>query len=118
MHGCSETKCIYECINFSYQVLPYFMKSEKNLVKSEVPYMRGQSGPITVSEVPWKSKSAQHFVKAAKQLGIPYLDYNGRTQVGVSYLQTSTQNGQRVSSNVCVILQNLEIRFTNLINSN
>lgn len=82
------------------EVLPYFMKLEKTLVKSDALYMRGKSGPITVSEVPWKSKSAQHFVKAAKQLGIPYIDYNGPSQIGVSYLQTSTRNGARVSSNV------------------
>lgn len=81
-------------------VLPYFMKLEKNLVKSSSSYMRGKKGPITVSEVPWKSKSAVHFVKAAKQLGIPSIDYNGATQIGVSYLQTSTKNGARVSSNV------------------
>lgn len=82
------------------EVLPYFMKLEKSTVKSGASYMRGKNGPITVSEVPWKSKSAIHFVKAAKELGIPYVDYNGPTQVGVSYLQTSTRNGARVSSNV------------------
>lgn len=81
-------------------MLPYFMKLEKNLVKTNAPYMRGQRGPITVSEVPWKSKSAKHFVNAAKELGIPYVDYNGPTQVGTAYLQTSTKNGARVSSNV------------------
>lgn len=82
------------------EVLPYFMKLEKNLVKSGSSYMRGKKGPITVSEVPWKSKSAKHFVNAAKDLGIPYVDYNGETQIGVSFLQTSTKNGARVSSNV------------------
>lgn len=82
------------------EVLPYFMKLEKNLVQTNAPYMRGKSGPITVSEVPWKSKSAKHFVKAAKELGIPYVDYNGATQIGTAYLQTSTKNGARVSSNV------------------
>ncbi|XP_031630788.1 glucose dehydrogenase [FAD, quinone]-like [Contarinia nasturtii] len=82
------------------EVLPYFMKMEKNLVKSSSSYMRGKKGPITVSEVPWKSKSGKHFVNAAKDLGIPYVDYNGKTQIGVSYLQTNTKNGARVSSNV------------------
>lgn len=81
-------------------MLPYFMKLEKNLVKTNAPFMRGKHGPITVSEVPWKSKSAKHFVAAAKDLGIPYVDYNGASQVGVAYLQTSTKNGARVSSNV------------------
>lgn len=82
------------------EVLPYFMKLEKNVVKTNAPSMRGKKGPITVSEVPWKSKSATHFVRAAQELGIPYVDYNGQTQIGVSFLQTSTKNGARVSSNV------------------
>lgn len=82
------------------EVLPYFMKLEKSVIENDNPYMRGKNGPITVSEVPWKSKSAKHFVKAAREMGLPLVDYNGPTQVGVSFLQTSTKNGARVSSNV------------------
>lgn len=82
------------------EVLPYFMKLEKTVIKNVNPYMRGKDGPITVSEVPWKSKSAKHFMKAAREMGFPDVDYNGYSQIGASFLQTSTSNGARVSSNV------------------
>lgn len=86
---------------WSYEeVLPYFLKAENNLIKSDTPYMHGIHGPITVSEVPWKSRSSKQFVKAAREMGYPYVDYNGATQIGVSFLHTSTKNGARVSSNV------------------
>lgn len=85
------------------EVLPYFMKAEKSLIKSDTSYMRGKKGPVTVSEVPWKSHAARQFVKAGKEMGLPYVDYNGPTQVGVSYLQTSTKNGARASSNVAYL---------------
>lgn len=82
------------------EVMPYFQRVEDNVVKSDTPYMQGKDGPITVSEVAWKSKSGRQFVKAAKEYGLPYVDYNGPSQIGVSYLQTSTRRGARVSSNV------------------
>lgn len=82
------------------EVLPYFQRVEDNLVKSKTPYMQGKNGPITVSEVAWKSRSGRQFVKAAKEYGLPYVDYNGPSQIGVSFLQTSTKRGARVSSNV------------------
>lgn len=96
-------------------VLPYFIKSERNFVKSAASHMRGTLGPIPVSEIPWKSEAAQQFVQAAKQLDLPYIDYNGATQIGVSYLQSTTRNGVRVSSNVAYLYpikhrQNLFIR--------
>lgn len=82
------------------EVLPYFQRVEDSLVKSKTPYMQGKNGPITVSEVAWKSRSGRQFVKAAKEYGLPYVDYNGPSQIGVSFLQTSTKRGARVSSNV------------------
>lgn len=54
---------------WSYEdVLPYFMKAEKCVVKSQAPYMRGKSGPITVS-----GQSRTHFVKNSKSI---YLSKN------------------------------------------
>lgn len=82
------------------EVMPYFQRAENSVVKSNTPGMQGKNGPITVSEVAWKSKAARAFVKAGKEYGLPYVDYNGPTQIGVSYLQTSTRHGARISSNV------------------
>lgn len=102
------------------EVLPYFMKLEKTVIKNANPYMRGKDGPITVSEVPWKSKSAKHFMKAAREMGFPDVDYNGYSQIGASFLQTSTSNGARVSSNVGYLYpfktrKNLYIRKMSLV---
>lgn len=86
---------------WSYEeVLPYFKKLEESRIPNEETHLRGHDGHITVSELDWKSTSARQFVKAAEELGLPYLDYNGQQQVGVSFLQTSTRDGARASSNV------------------
>lgn len=82
------------------EVLPYFKKLEESRIPNEEADMRGHDGHITVSEVEWKSTSAKQFVKAAQELGLPYVDYNGRKQIGVSFMQTSTRDGARSSANV------------------
>lgn len=82
------------------EVMPYFKKVEHSLVPNEESDMRGHDGHIYVSEVPYKSLPAQAFVAAALELGLPYVDYNGRSQIGASFLQTSTKDGARYSSNV------------------
>lgn len=38
---------------------------------------------------------AKAFVESAERLNYTYLNYNGGNQIGVSYLQSSTQNGWR-----------------------
>lgn len=86
---------------WSYEeVLPYFKKLEETRVPNEETDLRGHDGHITVSEVPYKSIPAQQFVQAALELGLPYVDYNGRSQIGASYLQASLRDGSRSSSNV------------------
>lgn len=82
------------------EVLPYFKKLETSRIPHEESELRGHDGPITVSEVEWKSESAKQFVKAAQELGLPYVDYNGKSQIGVSFMQTSTRDGARNSANV------------------
>lgn len=84
-------------------VLPYFKKLENSKVENAHPEYVGRNGPLSVSEVKWKSAIAKAFVKAGLEMGLPYVDYNGPTQIGVSYLQTTTDNGQRASSNVAYL---------------
>lgn len=84
-------------------VLPYFKKLENSRVPNADVMYAGHGGPLTVSEVEWKSEIARAFVAAGLEKGLPYVDYNGPTQIGVSYLQTSTDHGKRASSNVAYL---------------
>ncbi|XP_046386917.1 glucose dehydrogenase [FAD, quinone]-like isoform X2 [Ischnura elegans] len=85
---------------WSYRdVLPYFMKVENmavpNLDKS--PYHQ-KGGPVTISYPAFHTPLATAFLKAGEELGYNVTDYNGATQTGFSYIQTSTGNGERSSS--------------------
>ena len=102
------------------EVLPYFKKLENSVVQNAHPKYAGKNGPVTISEIKWKSKVAKAFVKAGLEMGWPYVDYNGPTQVGVSYLQTNTNNGRRASSNVAYLhpiknRKNLFIRTLSMV---
>ncbi|XP_041762710.1 glucose dehydrogenase [FAD, quinone]-like [Anopheles merus] len=80
-------------------VLPYFQKLEKNIVPDSHPMYAGRNGPVTISYPSYRTSVARAFVKANMELGLPYVDYNGPSQIGTSFIQSTTKNGQRVSSN-------------------
>lgn len=80
-------------------VLPYFKKFENYRIPNSDPNFFGTSGPVTVSYVDYKSHLATAFIDGMKELGLPEINYNGKKQVGVSHIQTTTKDGYRVSSN-------------------
>ena len=79
-------------------VLPYFKRSEHQMRGADG--FHGAGGPLCVSDV------AQHpiceaFITAATQLGFPRNDdFNGASQDGVGYHQTTTRDGKRCSTAV------------------
>jgi choline dehydrogenase len=79
-------------------VLPYFRRSEHQTRGADG--FHGTGGPLCVSDV------AQHpiceaFVAATTELGFPRNDdFNGASQEGVGYHQTTTRNGKRCSTAV------------------
>jgi choline dehydrogenase len=79
-------------------VLPYFRRSEHQVRGADT--FHGVGGPLCVSDV------AQHpiceaFIKSATELGFPRNDdFNGASQNGVGYHQTTTRNGRRCSTAV------------------
>jgi len=79
-------------------VLPYFRRSEHQMRGADS--FHGTGGPLCVSDV------AQHpiceaFIKSATKLGFPRNDdFNGASQDGVGYHQTTTRNGRRCSTAV------------------
>jgi choline dehydrogenase len=79
-------------------VLPYFKRSEHQV--RGVDSFHGIGGPLCVSDV------AQHpiceaFIAATTELGFSRNDdFNGASQDGVGYHQTTTRNGRRCSTAV------------------
>ncbi len=78
-------------------VLPYFRKAEDN--ERGASEFHGTGGPLRVSNQPYKWEIAEALVEACKQAGIPYNeDFNGATQEGCGYYQTTTKDKRRWST--------------------
>jgi choline dehydrogenase len=78
-------------------VLPYFKKAE-NQQRGADEY-HGAGGPLSVSDWRHEDPLSEAFVKAAVETGIPFNpDFNGKTQEGAGFFQTTTRRGRRASS--------------------
>jgi choline dehydrogenase len=78
-------------------VLPYFKKSEDN--QRGADEFHGTGGPQKVSDLRLRRPIAEHFIKAATEIGIPFnQDYNGVEQEGVAYFQQTAYRGFRWST--------------------
>jgi choline dehydrogenase len=78
-------------------VLPFFKKAE-NQTRGADAY-HGTGGPLTVSDWRHADPLSEAFVKAAVEAGIPFNpDFNGATQEGAGFFQTTTRRGRRASS--------------------
>lgn len=85
------------------EVHPYFQKFEQSHIPDGAKGYMGENGPMTISYPKWRSGIAKAFVAANIESGSPYVDYNGPTQVGTSYFQTTTENGLRKSTNAAYL---------------
>ncbi|XP_071626875.1 glucose dehydrogenase [FAD, quinone]-like [Temnothorax longispinosus] len=87
---------------WAYQdVLQYFKKLETMDIpelKSDIDY-HGTNGPVHIAYPSFHTPLAKAFLKAGKELGYPLVDYNGKNEIGFSYLQSTIMNGTRMSSN-------------------
>jgi choline dehydrogenase len=82
--------------------LPYFKKAE-NQCRGADEY-HGTGGPLSVSDWRHEDPLSEAFVKAAVETGIPFNpDFNGKTQEGAGFFQTTTQRGRRASSAYCYL---------------
>jgi choline dehydrogenase len=78
-------------------VLPYFKRAEHQVRGSDPWHSTG--GPLVVSDVADKHEIPEAFIQACNDLGYPTNpDFNGATQDGVGYHQTTTVNGKRCST--------------------
>src|SRR6202035_4375538 len=80
-------------------VLPYFKKAE-NQVRGADDF-HGVGGPQPVSELSHADPLSAAFIEAAAETGIPRNpDFNGATQEGAGFFQTTTRYGRRASTAV------------------
>jgi choline dehydrogenase len=91
------------CEGWDYaSVLPYFRKAEDQ-ERGENEF-HGVGGPLKVSDSRFRSEIIDAIVEAAVQAGIPRNeDFNGSTQDGVGYYQTTVGNGRRWSTAVAYL---------------
>ncbi|XP_073833666.1 glucose dehydrogenase [FAD, quinone]-like [Musca autumnalis] len=85
---------------WSYKdVLPYFKKSESAHLQGleNSPY-HNRTGPLNVEDVRYRTKAVHAYIRAAQEAGHKRTDYNGESQMGVSYVQANTKNGLRQSA--------------------
>jgi choline dehydrogenase len=78
-------------------VLPYFRKAEDN--ERGADEFHGAGGPLGVSDLRDRHPLDEAYVEAALQCGYPRNDdFNGATQEGAGYYQTTMRNGVRSST--------------------
>ncbi|MBA2349716.1 MAG: GMC family oxidoreductase N-terminal domain-containing protein [Solirubrobacterales bacterium] len=83
----------------SEAMLPYFRKSEDNERGEDA--LHGVGGPLRVSDARARSVTAEAFVEAAQQVGLPVNeDFNGPEQDGVGFYQVTQRDGKRCSTAV------------------
>ncbi|XP_076222082.1 glucose dehydrogenase [FAD, quinone] isoform X2 [Nomia melanderi] len=87
-------------------VLKYFKKLEN----MRIPQLRNNTkyhstkGPVTISHAPFRSPVLAAFLQGGEELGFPLVDYNGEKQIGFSQIQSTTNEGYRMSSNKAYLM--------------
>jgi choline dehydrogenase len=83
-------------------VLPYFKKAE-NQQRGADKY-HGVGGPLSVSNLGHPDPLSAAFIDAAAETGLPVNpDFNGATQEGAGFFQTTTRSGRRASTAVAYL---------------
>jgi choline dehydrogenase len=79
-------------------VLPYFRRSEGRIGEN-TGLLHGTEGPLTVSDIVERHPLCEAYIQASSELGIPRnRDFNGPSQEGVGYYQTTSKGGRRMSA--------------------
>ncbi|MEM7745884.1 MAG: GMC family oxidoreductase N-terminal domain-containing protein [Pseudomonadota bacterium] len=95
-------------------VLPYFKRLERRDGGDDT--YRGRSGNLVVTDPNWRHPLCDAFIEGCVQEGIPHNpDYNGASQLGVSYSQRTIKDGRRMSAaraflHPVMYRRNLEVR--------
>ena len=87
-------------------VLPYFKKCENNEIFDND--FHGQGGPLNVDKIRHKNKIVDDFVKTGSSIFGYNEDFNGESQEGIGYYQTTQKNGKRCSTAKAYLVPALE----------
>jgi choline dehydrogenase len=83
-------------------VLPYFKKAEHQ--QRGADDFHGVGGPLTVSDLGHPDPLSAAFIAAAAESGLPLNpDFNGASQEGAGFFQTTTRRGRRASTAVAYL---------------
>jgi len=83
-------------------VLPYFKKAENQ--ERGADDFHGAGGPLPVSDLVHADPLSAAFIAAAGETGIPVNpDFNGASQEGAGFFQTTTRRGRRASTAVAYL---------------
>src|ERR1700689_1089269 len=83
-------------------VLPYFKKAEDQ--QRGADQYHGSGGPLPVSDLGHPDPLSAAFIDAAAETGLPINpDFNGATQEGAGFFQTTTRGGRRASTAVAYL---------------
>jgi choline dehydrogenase len=83
-------------------VLPYFKKAEDQ--RRGADDFHGTGGPLPVSDLGHPDPLSAAFITAAAETGLPLnRDFNGASQEGAGFFQTTTRHGRRASAAVAYL---------------
>src|ERR1700686_4226864 len=83
-------------------VLPYFKKAEDQ--RRGADDFHGSGGPLPVSDLGHPDPLSAAFITAAAETGLPLnRDFNGASQEGAGFFQTTTRHGRRASAAVAYL---------------
>jgi choline dehydrogenase len=83
-------------------VLPYFKKAEDQ--QRGADDYHGAGGPLPVSDLGHPDPVSAAFIDAAAESGLPLNpDFNGASQEGAGFFQTTTRHGRRASTAVAYL---------------
>jgi choline dehydrogenase-like flavoprotein len=88
----------YGCTGWGYtDLMPYFRRAEDNSRGASAYH--GAGGPLSVSDLKYRSPLTKAFTAAARECGLPANDdFNGPQQDGSGFYQVTQRDGQRWSA--------------------
>lgn len=102
-------------------MVPLFRRLERTLlVHPADPLYRGINGTLGIEHPGHISELTKAFVRASGERGMPFLDYNGASQISVDYAQGTTYRGRRHSASAAYLdpikeRDNLHVMINSLV---